>query len=161
LAGAEEGGSVVLGASAAALSRFFFVLGRTALQHLLCIEQLAKGIRAARLAADRAAVEASEKQREAAAAAADTAGKKGRRCVASAAAASADEDIGALLGVGSVAADAKLDALAEAVEAQVRQNQGSQHFSAFHNEYDDCSCTRSCCSGLVVRHICCTFPLRC
>lgn len=87
------------------------MLGRAALHHLLCIEQIAKAIRSARLAADRAASEAAERQRETAAAGrrGDAKGQQQQRL----------DDIGALLGVGSVAADAELDALAEMLEAKV------------------------------------------
>jgi hypothetical protein len=124
----------VLGHSAAALSRLFFVLGRTSVQHLLHVEQLGKAIRAARLAASRAAAEACEKARDAAAAAAAAAAasaKPGRRGASSkAAAAAADaaaqaaqrqqDDIGSMLGAGALAADAELDDLCDRVEAQVR-----------------------------------------
>jgi hypothetical protein len=90
-----------------------------ALQHLLCIEQIGKCIRAIRLAADRRAAEAADKQREAAAAAAAAAGASRKSIAKEQAQQQQQDDIGALLGVGSVAADAELDALAEAVEAQV------------------------------------------
>lgn len=93
------------------------MLGRTSLQHLLCIEQTSKGIRAARLAADRAAAEAIERQMAAAAAAGS--GSGGGRKGKAAGVQPAHEDISAQLGVGSVAADAELDALAEMIEAQV------------------------------------------
>jgi hypothetical protein len=89
-----------------------------ALQHLLCIEQIGKSIRAIRLAADRRAAEAAEKQRESAAAAA-AGGSRKATAKGQAQQQQQQDDIGALLGVGSVAADAELDALAEAVEAQV------------------------------------------
>lgn len=122
------------GFSAAALSRFFFVLGRTALQHLLCIEQLGKAIRQARLTAGRAAAEAAEAAREAgaaAAAAAAAAGTKGasrKSCsakaaataaAAAAAAAAQQDDIAAMLGAGAVTADAELDDMVDMIEAQV------------------------------------------
>jgi hypothetical protein len=113
----------VLGFSAAALSRFFFVLGRTSLQHLLCIQTLGKAIRQTRLAAGRAAAEAADKAREAAAAAAaggakGAAGKRGGSKAAATAAQQAD-DIAAMLGAGAVTADAELDDLVEVIEAQV------------------------------------------
>lgn len=114
--GNEPDDSTSYGYSAAALSRFFFVLGRASVQHLLCIEQTSKAIRAARLAADRAAAEAVERQMAAEAAGA---GSSGSRRGKAAAVRSVAEDIGAQLGVGSVAADAELDALAESIEAQV------------------------------------------
>jgi hypothetical protein len=129
-AGPDQGEEqqAVLGFSAAALSRFFFVLGRTGLHHLLHIEQLGKAIRAARLAASRAAAEASERAREAAASAAAAAakpGKRGSKAAAAAAAAAAQQaaadDIGSMLGgAGAVAADAELDDLTDMLEAQVR-----------------------------------------
>ena len=94
------------------------MLGRAPVQHLLCIEQTSKAIRAARLAADRAAAEVVERQMAAAAAGASSGGSK-RGKAAAAAAQPVAEDIRVQLGVGSVAADAELDALAETVEAQV------------------------------------------
>lgn len=115
--GRTEEDSLVYGFSAAALSRFFLVLGRTALQHLLCIEQTSKAIRASRLAADRAAAEALERQLAAAAAAGGSGGSRKGKAAATAPQ-PANEDIGAQLGVGSVAADAELDALADKIESQ-------------------------------------------
>lgn len=115
------------GFSAAALSRFFFVLGRTSLQHLLCIESLGKAVRQTRLAAGRAAAEAADKAREPAAtagAAAKGAGKRGGSKAAATAAAAATaqaDDIAGMLGAGAVTADAELDDLVEMIEAQVRQ----------------------------------------
>ncbi|WIA41348.1 hypothetical protein OEZ86_004943 [Tetradesmus obliquus] len=123
--GSSSSDATVGGFSAAALARFFFALGRVALQHLLCIEQIGKSIRAVRLAGDRFAAEAAEKQREAtAAAAAVGAGRKSSaRGPAQQQQQQQDNDIGALLGAGSVAADAELDSLAEAAEAQVMSAQ--------------------------------------
>ncbi|WIA21063.1 hypothetical protein OEZ85_005385 [Tetradesmus obliquus] len=123
--GSSSSDATVGGFSAAALARFFFALGRVALQHLLCIEQIGKSIRAVRLAGDRRAAEAAEKQREAtAAAAAVGAGRKSSaRGPAQQQQQQQDNDIGALLGAGSVAADAELDSLAEAAEAQVTSAQ--------------------------------------
>ena len=45
-------------ASAAALSRFFFVLGQTALQQLVHVEQISSAVRRQRLAAEKRAAEA-------------------------------------------------------------------------------------------------------
>ena len=118
--GSSSSDATIGGFSAAALARFFFALGRVALQHLLCIEQIGKSIRAVRLAGDRRAAEAAEKQREAtAAAAAVGAGRKSSARGPAQQQQQQDNDIGALLGAGSVAADAELDSLAEAAEAQV------------------------------------------
>jgi condensin complex subunit 1 len=86
-------------------------LGRGALQHLLCIEATAKAARGARLAAERAAAQAAE-----AAAEASRSGGGGGRSRAAAGVPSADADISAQ--VGGAAADAALDALAEAAEAE-------------------------------------------
>eukprot|EP00878_Enallax_costatus_P030286 GHUV01032961.1.p1 GENE.GHUV01032961.1~~GHUV01032961.1.p1 ORF type:complete len:313 (+),score=130.22 GHUV01032961.1:3-941(+) len=116
--GSQPDDSTTYGYPAAALSRFFFVLGRACVQHLLCIEQTSKAIRAARLAADGAAAEAVERQLAAAAAGASSGGSR-RGKAAAAAAQPENEDIGTQLGVGSVAADAELDALAERIEAQI------------------------------------------
>lgn len=120
------------GFSAAALSRFFFVLGRTALQHLLCVETLGKSIRQARLAAGRAAAEAADRAREAAAAAAVGAaggggkgagarrgGGKAAAAAAAAVAAQQADDVAGMLGSGAMSADAELDDLVELIEAQV------------------------------------------
>lgn len=121
--GGEDDDSTIHSYSAAALSRFFFVLGRTSLQHLLNIEQTSKAIRAARLAADRAAAEAVERQMSAAAGSSSGGARRGKASASAASAVQpAPEDIGAQLGVGSVAADAELDALAETIEAQVCAN---------------------------------------
>jgi hypothetical protein len=116
----------VLGCSTAALARFFFVLGRTSLQHLLCIQTLGKVIRQMRLAAGRAAAEAADKAREASAAAAaggakGAAGKRGGSKAATMATAAAQQadDIAGMLGAGAVTADAELDDLVEMMEAQV------------------------------------------
>lgn len=101
--------------AAAPLARFFFVLGQTALQHLLCIEQLGKAIRQARLAAGRAAAEAADKAREAAAAA----GRKGSSKAGLTQQQQQQDDIAGMLGAGAVSADAELDDLVELIESQV------------------------------------------
>ncbi len=94
--------------SAAALSRFFFVLGHVALEHLVLIERTAKAVRRARMEAEkRAAEEKNERQ---------NAKKSGK---GKADDEEEDEDINAELGVGSVAADAELDAMKEACETQI------------------------------------------
>lgn len=94
----------------------------------VCIDQqLGKAIRQTRLAAGRAAAEAADRAREtAAAAAAGAGGKRGGSKAAAAAAAVAAaqqqqqaDDVGAMLGAGAVTADAELDELVEAIEAQV------------------------------------------
>lgn len=79
------------------LSRFFFVLGHVALEQLVYIERQAKAVRCARMDAEKRAAE--EKATK----------KKGKD----------DEDINAELGVGSVAADAELDAMKDASEGQI------------------------------------------
>lgn len=94
---------------ASALSRFFFVLGHVALQHLVLIERSTKTVRKARLEAEKQAAE--EKA---------TAPKGGRKKGAP----DENEDINAELGVGSVAADAELDAMKEASEAQILSANG-------------------------------------
>ena len=94
--------------SAAALSRFFFVLGQVALQHLVLIERVTKKVRRARMEAEKRAAEDKVERQQA-----KRSGK------ASAAAEADDEDINAELGVGSVAADAELDAMKEACEGQI------------------------------------------
>eukprot|EP00887_Chlorella_sp_A99_P003643 scaffold7.g3643.t1 len=89
--------------SVSALGRFFFALGHVALQHLVYIERVSKLLRRRRMDAEkRAADEAAERARGG--------GSQGGK---------EDEDINAELGVGSVAADAELDALKEESEAQV------------------------------------------
>lgn len=129
--GSQASEQTLPGFSAAALSRFFFVLGRTSLQHLLCIESLGKAVRQTRLAAGRAAAEAADRAREAAAAAGAAAGTSkgaGKRgggkaaAAATAAAAAAQQqadDIAGMLGAGAVTADAELDDLVDMIEAQV------------------------------------------
>jgi condensin complex subunit 1 len=117
--------------SVRALSRFFFVLGHVALQHLVLIERAAKEVRRARFNAEK---RAAEGQAERATAAATSGGKqegdkaKGKGKAGSKQSTTADsedqtkegeEDINAELGVGSVAADAELDAMKEAAEAQM------------------------------------------
>ena len=91
-----------------ALSQFFFVVGHVALQHLVLIERSTKAVRRARLEAEKRAAEES----------AERAMNRNKRGAANA---SDDdkEDINAELGVGSVAADAELDAMKEACEAQI------------------------------------------
>lgn len=115
-------------ASASSLSRFFFVLGHTAVQHLLLTEKLAKAIRAKRTLADRAAAEAADRARDASAAAgkdqaAGSAKGSGRGKASGAndgsSGGGAEDDIAAQLGIGSVAADAELDAITQSVQAQV------------------------------------------
>lgn len=106
------------------------MLGRTAVQHLLCVETLGKSIRQARLAAGRAAAEAADRAREAAAVAVSAAGgskgagaKRGASKAAAAAAATAAaqqaDDVAGMLGSGAMTADAELDDLVEVIEAQV------------------------------------------
>jgi hypothetical protein len=145
--GSSSSDSTVGGFSAAALARFFFVLGRVALQHLLCIEQIGKSIRAVRLTGDRRAAEAAEKQREAAAVAAASGAsrKSSARGQAAQQQQQQQDDIGALLGVGSVAADAELDALAEAVEAQVRLTVGLRLLACIKGTLSSC---RHCVFGM-------------
>lgn len=93
--------------SSAALSRFFFVLGQIALQHLVLIERVTKTVRRARMEAEKRAAEDKVERQQA-----KRSGKGGG-------ASEEDEDINAELGVGSVAADAELDAMKEACEAQI------------------------------------------
>ncbi|GAB4818223.1 hypothetical protein N2152v2_005269 [Parachlorella kessleri] len=87
--------------SASLLSRFFFVLGHVALQHLVYIERMTKAVRRSRHEAEKRAAEERSEQ------------------MASGCSQPENEDINAQLGVGSVAADAELDAMKEASEAQI------------------------------------------
>lgn len=99
--------------SVPALSRFFFVLGHVALEHLVLVERSAKAVRRARNEAEKKAAEARAERLTA---------QRGSK------AASKDdedeEDINAELGVGSVAADAELDAIKDACEAQILRSAG-------------------------------------
>ncbi|KAG7674430.1 hypothetical protein Ndes2437B_g00695 [Nannochloris sp. 'desiccata'] len=94
--------------SSTALSRFFFVLGHVALEHLVLIERTAKAVRRARMEAEKRAAENKIERHNA-----KSSGK------GNASDEEEDEDINAELGVGSVAADAELDAMKEACETQI------------------------------------------
>ena len=94
--------------SSTALSRFFFVLGHVALEHLVLIERTAKAVRRARMEAEKRAAEDKVERHNAK--------KSGKGTVGGD---EEDEDINAELGVGSVAADAELDAMKEACETQI------------------------------------------
>ncbi|KAK9823736.1 hypothetical protein WJX72_005030 [[Myrmecia] bisecta] len=107
----EEGpGVAVLHAtvSAAALSRFLFLLGQVALKHLVHVEGLARAIRRKRAHAEKVAADLHA-QRLA----------SGDSQPRDDAAAAEEDDIAAQLGVGSVAADTELDALKESAEAEI------------------------------------------
>lgn len=88
--------------SVSALSRFFFVMGHVALQQLVHVERCVKHVRRSRHEAEK---QSAEDQAE--------------RARGGAASDAEDEDINAELGVGSVAADAELDAMKDAAEAQI------------------------------------------
>lgn len=94
--------------SSTALSRFFFVLGHVALEHLVLIERTAKAVRRARMEAEKRAAEDKVERHNAR--------KSGKGNVGGD---EEDDDINAELGVGSVAADAELDAMKEACETQI------------------------------------------
>ncbi|KAL0030248.1 hypothetical protein WJX77_005012 [Trebouxia sp. C0004] len=91
--------------SASRLSRLFFILGQVAIQHLLYVERLAKAVRKKRADAEKAAAEAQH--------------GVGPKQAAAQGHDSEDEDIAAQLGVGSLAADVKLDALKDAAEGEI------------------------------------------
>ena len=91
------------------LSRFCFVLGQIALQHLVYIERACKGVRKARNEAEKKAAEESNARATARRNNRSNAESEGQE----------DEDINAELGVGSVAADAELDASKEAAEKEL------------------------------------------
>jgi condensin complex subunit 1 len=113
------------------LARFLFALGAVALRQLVHVEACARGVRAHRLARERAAIAAAE----AAAAAPPVPTKTARKSAKGAKGTSADvasddvaaeeaedEDPGSLaaqLGQGAVSADAELDAAREAAEAEL------------------------------------------
>jgi hypothetical protein len=101
-------------AAASSLSRFFFLLGAAAMQHLVLVERLSKAITARRGAAQKAALEQAE-----AAPAGGGGSRRGGKGQAAAGAVGGKDDIAAQLGVGSVAADAELDLLTLEVEHQV------------------------------------------
>ncbi|KAK9836505.1 hypothetical protein WJX74_001907 [Apatococcus lobatus] len=87
--------------SAASISHFLFLLGHVALQHLVYTEGLVKRIRKARAEAEKTALE-------------------GKAADASVGSGAADEDIASQVGTGkSVAADAELDSLKDAVEREI------------------------------------------
>jgi condensin complex subunit 1 len=109
--------------NAQALSRFLFALGTVALRQLVHVEASARAVRAARLKAEKAAVAAAE---AAAAAPPKPAPKAAKKSAKGAAAAPPAEDVdadpgslAAQLGQGVVSADAELDALREAAEAEL------------------------------------------
>ncbi|KAL4434047.1 hypothetical protein ABPG75_000488 [Micractinium tetrahymenae] len=88
--------------SVVALTRFFFALGHVALQHLVFVERAAKAVRRMRLEREKRAAE-----------------ERAERMAAGRTPGGAKEDINAELGVGSVAADAELDAMKEEAEGQI------------------------------------------
>ena len=114
--------------NAAALARFLFALGCSALNQLVYIEAAAKAVRNARTAAEKRAAEAASAAATAAAAAAPAKGGRGKKAAASApeapAPAAADKldepgGLAAQLGQTSASVDAELDVLREAAEAEL------------------------------------------
>ena len=97
--------------SAAALSRLFFVLGHVALQHMVLIERTAKAVRRARMEAEKRVAEDKVERQQAKRSGKSSSTEKEKE--------DENEDINAELGVGSVAADAELDAMKEACETQI------------------------------------------
>ncbi|KAL4446838.1 hypothetical protein ABPG77_008082 [Micractinium sp. CCAP 211/92] len=89
--------------SVVALTRFFFALGHVALQHLVFVERAVKAVRRMRVDREK---RAAEERAERMAAGRTPGGAE-------------EEDINAELGVGSVAADAELDAMKEEAEGQI------------------------------------------
>ncbi|CAL8472231.1 g11773 [Coccomyxa elongata] len=96
--------------SAVALSRFFFVLGQVALQHLVYVEQTAKQIRREVAAKEKAIAEARSERL----AAGEGPSQESQ----------AEDDIAEQLGVGGAAADAELDRLKDCTEAEIMARTG-------------------------------------
>ena len=116
--------------NAASLARFLFALGCVALNQLVFIEGVAKAVRTARTAAEKRAAEAASNAASAPPAASAAASKgRGKKAAAAAASepaapAAADKTdepggLAAQLGQTSASADAELDAMREACEAQL------------------------------------------
>lgn len=107
--------------SAAALARFFTVLGNVAVQQLALSERLAKAIRSGRAAADRARAQAASDAAHGPSGAAAAASKKkgaASKAPRGPAGTNDDDDLAAQLGVGAVSID-ELDAVTDEVARQV------------------------------------------
>lgn len=105
------------------LSHFLFALGHAAIHHLVLVDRLAKAVRQARAAKERAAlITAASAPAAPAAASGSGRGKRGSDSGAAAAPPAppgANDDIASQVGFGSVAADAALDLLKEGVESEL------------------------------------------